>query len=65
MQVMYIDKDTGEIIEAWVLTESYTIIKAIQNTQNELPHYTKFRRSKGYILCTQLNEKEKYPLINL
>lgn len=63
MQVVYIDN--GEVIKEMMWTEAYSLVKDIKNTENFLPHYTKLRKTKGYILFTQLNEKEKSPLYEL
>ena len=52
MQIVYIDKDTGEVIKEMMWTEAYSLVKDIKNTENSLPHYTKLRKTKGYILFT-------------
>ena len=66
-QAVYPDKDTGEIIKCPIWTESYKLIKDIKGTQDELPHYTKIVKNKKdqQLYYTQLNAKEKLPLVNL
>lgn len=66
-QSIHIDSKTGEVIENMVLTESYEIVKTIKGTQSALPHYTKIVRDKSSrsMHFSQLNDKEKSPLLDL
>ena len=49
-----------------VFSESYSLIKTIRGTEDELPHLTKIDRKRdGYLYFTALNDKEKKYLITI
>lgn len=66
MQTECIDKETGEIIHQPVMTESFTLIDTIKETEDSLPHYTKIiRKRDGYLYFVVLNNEEKKKLLTI
>ena len=65
-QSVNLNHQNGEIIKAVVFSESYSLIKTIRGTEDELPHLTKIvRKCDGYLYFTALNDKEKKCLITI
>ena len=65
-QSVNLNHESGEIIKTMVFSESYSLIKTIRGTEDELPHLTKIvRKRDGYLYFVALNDKEKKCLITI